>query len=307
MAFDYKKNLEESFKNHIFSSTDPIERHKDVVISVVKIFVEKKKSITGFLRFQSVKQKILQYYTQSLEIKTGDMLEEFFDKLLASKYIKLDKNISYNEKSYKCDQLVQEKTGNRDIIFIEQKIRDNHDSTKKDGQADNFEEKIKAIKHNYPSNSIKAYEWFIDVQYKKYTRYYQQRINNFLSENPNICSAELVYGEAIIENLIGTGSWQEFVDAYNEVKASFISDISSDIEYDFDKDESGIVFNYFKTKRIKAFDVFFTDDYSEVRKAFFKDGIMVTKLNSYFSEKKNSKSQTSIEFRKKYKALMEGN
>ena len=306
MPFDYKTKIEQAFKHHIFSATDAHERQKEIVLMAIRVIVEKKESIIGFLRFQSADQKLVQFITQSLEIKTGDMLEEFFDELLAYKYDRMTKNITYAGKAYKCDQLVRSRDESHEIILIEQKIRDNHDSTKKDGQADNFENKIIALNHIY-NETISAYEWFIDVQYRKYPAYYQRRIDDFMSHNPGLCNAHLIYGEEIIETLIGPGSWQLFVDAYNEVKTNFISDINHDLEYDFDADPDDIVFNYFKNKRKNSFDVFFSDDYSEIRNRFFFGGVMARRLNDYFSETSHRRSQTSIFFREKYNQIYGGN
>ena len=56
--------------------------------------------------------------------------------------------------------------------MIEQKIRDDHDSTKKRGQFVNFVKKIKYLKQEYPTNKISASMWFVDNSLMKNKRYY---------------------------------------------------------------------------------------------------------------------------------------
>ena len=64
---------------------------------------------------------------------------------------------------------------NEKVCLIEQKIRDDHDSTKKRGQYDNFSRKYTALMEKYPGHEIIAVMWFIDDSLKKNRKYYIER------------------------------------------------------------------------------------------------------------------------------------
>ena len=298
MSFDYKKSLKKAFQNHIFSSDDKSIIEKEIIRLSIMALVEKPEKIIGFLRFQSPKQKLVQFLTQSLEIKTGDMLEEFFTDLLSTKFTAQDKYITYLGKNYKCDQLFLQKNG--EVLFIEQKIRDDHDTTKKTGQVDNFETKILGLASKYKVH-INAYEWFIDDNFKKHEVYYQQCIDDFNSKNASICTSYLKYGGPIINDLCGVETWDNFVQAYEETKVDYVSDIPSIINnYDFDNDPSSVIFDYIIHKRKENMGLFFSESFKKVREEFFPSNKMAEKLYNYFSEKKHSKSKTARLFVQQY-------
>ena len=79
----------------------------------------------GLFRPTKPKAKIIQNLTQSNEIRFGDAFE-ILNKKFNEEKLNLDHHFKKNEKIY----------------FVEQKIRDDHDSTKKRGQTDNFEDKL---------------------------------------------------------------------------------------------------------------------------------------------------------------------
>ena len=79
------------------------------------------------------------------------------------------------------------------IYFVEQKVRDDHDSTKKRGQIDNFEKKIIELLKLYNENQLKTYTYFIDPSLIKNKNYYKEKIDK-ISNDYNIYS-KLCYGE----------------------------------------------------------------------------------------------------------------
>lgn len=287
-AFNYIEELDKAFKEKIFSSSDHEDRIKEIVLMCVEVITKQPECILGFLRFQSFKQKMLQLLTQSFEIKTGDMLEIFFTSLIGSKYNVLDKNIidpTDVSIKRKCDQLFE---NDNEIILVEQKIRDNHDSTKKSGQANNFEQKIDILHKIYPDKLIKSYEWFIDDQFTKNKNFYEKIITDLNQRTNAYNSSYLMYGRELIDTFFDPETWNEFVDAYVNVKLSYVTNISDSIDsYDFDNDPDEIVFKSLIRKRNSMLELFFNDEFKEVRKILFSGNIMSEKIYKQFKDKKS--------------------
>lgn len=141
-----------------------------------------------FNKFSTVNfsDKLITAYGQSLQIKTGYFLEEiiknFFEDL-GAKY--LPRRTIPN---YDCDQLFQ---FDNKTILIEQKILDDHDSTKKIGQIMNYLAKKEYLEQHY--ENVITIMWFINDESHKNRNYYLTKI----SKN------ELLYGEEIIPQLEG--------------------------------------------------------------------------------------------------------
>lgn len=58
---------------------------------------------------------------------------------------------------------------NNKVYFIEQKIRDDHDSTKKRGQIENFEKKLNEMISKYGERNLVGISYFIGIKFKKPT------------------------------------------------------------------------------------------------------------------------------------------
>ncbi len=145
--------------------------------------------------------KLIQNITQSHEIRFGDAFEILIENIfIKNGYKLLEKNIKKDDKKKSIDQLFEK---NNQIIFIEQKIRDDHDSSKKVGQISNFEDKIYLLIDKYPNKNIKAYFYFIDPTFKKNKNFYLNEIKN-LSKAYNI-NVYLAYGNELFkyENIDG--------------------------------------------------------------------------------------------------------
>lgn len=293
MPFDFIESLKSAFKNKIYISSSEEERKKEIIKLSLKALSDKPERIVGFLRFQNVKQKIVQFLTQSFEIKTGDMLEEFFTSLLGFHYTNLAKTVN----GLKCDQLFQKIENDFTTIYlIEQKIRDDHDSSKKNGQVENFENKINELRSIYPNAQIRGYEWFIDESFKKYPDFYKNKFNAFKTGKEAWFDGGVFYGGDLINTLCGTGTWDRFVEAYNVVKREYVSDIGLIInDYDFDNDPLDVVFPFFNKKRIKGLKIFFDAGYEEVRASLFSGGLMEEKLNTHFRTKRTQTAAYYIE------------
>lgn len=132
-------------------------------------------------QFAPLEDKIAQYYYTSLGIKFGNCLEKLVKEVI------IENGGEYVERrigDYDCDQLfIYDGT----IYLIEQKVRDDHDSSKKRGQVDNYLNKIEVIKEKYPEYELKSCCWFIDPMFHKNKNYYLKE----LSED------EVLYGKDI--------------------------------------------------------------------------------------------------------------
>lgn len=133
----------------------------------------------GLFRPTKPKAKILQNLLQSNEIRFGDALEVLFEKYFENLgYKNLEKKIQNNNKDKQeyldLDQLF---TDGQYIYFVEQKVRDDHDSTKKRGQMENFEKKINELLNIYKETKIKAFVYFVDYSLVRNKHFYSEEIN----------------------------------------------------------------------------------------------------------------------------------
>ena len=275
--FNYHEELVNVFSKYIFDQAS-VNYRQQIIINVLDKITKEKKRIIGFLRFQTIKEKLTQCISQSYEIKTGYILEDFFEKLFGFYFNNLNKIIN----GYECDQLFED---DNYIYLIEQKIRDDHDTSKRGGQVENFAQKIAALEEKciQENKRLKAYMWFVDDNFKKNMTFYTEKLSHIHNEYTE--NVALYYGRTIVDLLLGnTEIWDNFVESFIATKTAYTSDISGTInDYDFDNDPDGIVFR--KLKRNKArtlIDLFYSDDYAEVRRSLFPDNVMLNNIKEYF-------------------------
>ena len=115
---------------------------------LLKKIAEHPERFIGLFRPSKPGTKILQHLLQSYEIRFGDAFEELIEEILKDLgYEILPKNITTaNGERLSLDQFF---TDGRTYYFIEQKIRDDHDSSKKRGQVANFKAKLEEIFRQY--------------------------------------------------------------------------------------------------------------------------------------------------------------
>ena len=162
-------------------------------------------------------------------------MEEIITEYIAAMgYKNLDKNIGTDSEGnhLSADQIF---TDGKSIFLIEQKIRDDHDSTKKRGQFENFKKKYTLLRNKYPNYTIYASMWFIDDSLKKNKKYYSSEIENqYLYCLGHKIYLNLFYGKKLFSNLFGnTSVWDEICEylSYNkQQRSNEILDIP-----DFDK------------------------------------------------------------------------
>lgn len=180
----------------------------------------------GIFRPTSPKLKLIQNITQSHEISFGDFVEDIITEYLGKYYKNYDKRATYNDEVILFDQLFEY---NNKIFMIEQKIRDDHDSTKKRGQFDNFIKKVEYLKKTYPDKEIEAGMWFVDYTLNKNKKYYYNQMQRY---QDNRVKLHLFYGNEFTNYLDKIAIWEEITDYLIKWKTSE----ENKIELNFEKD-----------------------------------------------------------------------
>lgn len=135
-----------SYEYFIERLTSKIKSDDMLFYELLTAVVNNPKRYTGIFRLTNAKTKLIQNLTQSREIKFGDFMEEIITEYIAKMgYINLNKHLGndYEGNTLNADQVF---TKDDTVYLIEQKLRDDHDSTKKRGQFDNFKKKYLLLK-----------------------------------------------------------------------------------------------------------------------------------------------------------------
>lgn len=205
---------------------------EDVNYEILTKVIENPHRYIGLFRVTNAKTKLIQNITQSCEIKFGDFIEDVLTQYISEMgYQNLDKNIGVDENNdeLNVDQLFKKDDENI-IYLIEQKIRDDHDSTKKRGQYANFIKKIKVIKEKYPNHFVKATMWFSDDALKKNRRYYLEEIQN---NTDNIVKINIFYGKELFEQLFERNDiWEELINHLKENKQERCKEVLNVPDFD---------------------------------------------------------------------------
>lgn len=246
----------------------------------------------GIFRPTKPKTKLIQNITQSHEIKFGDALEESFEDYFRKLGFEiLPKRLSEQETSdnkvYSIDQLFKK---DNIIYLIEQKVRDDHDSTKKVGQFSNFEKKYFEVSRKYSNNEIIPIMWFIDDSLRKNRNYYNNEMNRMAEDYG--CCPKLYYGEELFSrNEDGIQDipyemwseineylilWKETLPDMPEVNF----DINPEDVYEEIKDLSPAIYR-------KLFEN--EDILEQILPIIFTTGEVLRKLKRYFYSKKDKK------------------
>ena len=166
---------------------------------------------TGIFRSTLPKDKLIQNISQSHEINFGDAMEILIEDIFCLyNYTSLQKRYTLrNGDTLSYDQLF---SLNNRIIFIEQKVRDDHDSTKKRGQIGNFKQKLEhLIDLGYSKENTSSYMYFIDDAFKKNMNYYNQEL---IKLNEEGFDCKVVYGEELFEKENIIDGWSSGVVAF---------------------------------------------------------------------------------------------
>jgi hypothetical protein len=174
---------------------------------LIKKITEGPDRYIGLFRPTKPKAKLLQNLLQSNEIRFGDAFETIFEKYFEILgYQNLEKNIKTDDKYLSLDQLF---TDNNYVYFVEQKIRDDHDSTKKRGQIENFEKKIIELLKIYKEDRLKCFTYFIDPSLTKNKNFYREEIKKIKNDYNVEC--QLCYGDEFWQKINHIEIWNELL------------------------------------------------------------------------------------------------
>ena len=162
----------------------------------------------GVFRPTKPRAKLVQNLFQSREIRFGDALEHLLRELITELgFSNLNRNLYVEEgNTLFLDQYFTE---GEQYFFIEQKIRDDHDSSKKRGQINNFEAKLSLLYKKHQNNLI-GIMYFIDPLLSKNKKFYAKELNRL--RNIYHIDLFLFYGSEFFEYLNYPGLWIELVE-----------------------------------------------------------------------------------------------
>jgi len=149
----------------------------------------------------------LQHLLQSHEIRMGDALEEIIEEILKSLGFKILSKTMISE-SGETVSLDQYFTDGKVYYFIEQKVRDDHDSTKKRGQIANFETKLEILNKKHSSELV-GMMYFIDPDLSKNKNYYLQELKRL--EDFYGIKLSLFYGKELFDYLKSPDLWDNIL------------------------------------------------------------------------------------------------
>ncbi len=131
----------------------------------------------GLFRPTRAEAKLLQNLLYSNEIRFGDAFELAIRQYFITEgWHPLPRTlISQDGSVLNVDQLFMK---NDQILFIEQKVRDDHDSTKKRGQINNFEKKLESLVYQYGDKVAWGFFYFIDPSLVKNKTFYTNQLQS---------------------------------------------------------------------------------------------------------------------------------
>lgn len=205
MIISYETFLEKLHKK--------IKSGDDFYLELLETVIDNPSRYCGLFRLSNAKTKLIQNVTQSKEIKFGDFMEDIAtDYIEKLGYRNMQKDLGCDENG---DRLNADQVFIKDevVYLVEQKVRDDHDSTKKRGQFANFDKKVRLIRQQHPDKRLVASMWFIDDGLVKNKNYYQSEMESTIYPNTEL---HLYYGGEFFESLDGGSEvWKEIV-AYLE-------------------------------------------------------------------------------------------
>lgn len=274
MEFEQFKKI---FNNIIF------ERSKADLLEKISEYPNR---YIGIFRATKPKAKILQNLLQSHEIRFGDAFE-----LLIQEYLKLNgftilpkKFSNQNGEVLSIDQCFQK---DDKIYFVEQKVRDDHDSTKKRGQIQNFEKKLNLMLEKYSENQIVGIVYFIDPELVKNRKFYTEELHK-MSKDYNV-QTKIFYGQELFNFLNLPETWNEIMDYLVQWKKE-IPDLP---EMNFDTNAHQ-TFQEIKDLKPLVFRKILQDDeiFNEIILTLFPQKATLKLLFNYFTQKPETIFQT---------------
>lgn len=249
----------------------------DFYKQLLETVIDNPSRYSGLFRLSNAKTKLIQNVTQSNEIKFGDFMEEIVTSYIDSLgYINKTKDLGndINGDRLNVDQVF---TRENVLYLVEQKIRDDHDSTKKRGQFSNFVKKCELIRQQYPNYELNASMWFIDDSLMKNKNYYRSEMRDYQLDQTRL---NLYYGEEFFNSLIGGKAvWEEILSHLTRMRI----ENSDEIVYIPDFDISDEIFDALKhisDLRLRKL-LSNNDKYVQLRTELFTTGHNIKRIKAF--------------------------
>jgi len=184
--------------------TQILDKHlrEEQIERVLEALAKSPQRFTGIFRPSTPREKLIQYVIQSRGIKFGDAFEEVISEILSrSRYSALPKTLKAEGKGKLACDLLFKSPDRLSILLVEQKMRDDHDSAKRDGQFQNFERKVKAVCNQYSGFKLHAIMYFVDPEQEKNKSYYTSECNKLKTSLPAHATLDVLYGEKFFNYL----------------------------------------------------------------------------------------------------------
>lgn len=237
----------------------------------------------GIFRPTKPKAKIIQNLLQSHEIRFGDAFEAITTLYLSENgFNNLPKTLKNSiDDNLNIDQLFEK---NGKYYFVEQKMRDDHDSTKKRGQIQNFEKKLEVLIAKYGETNVTGFFYFVDSDLNKNKKYYQAEIAK-LEKSYNV-ELHLHYGKDFFAYFAIPNIWEEIIDYLRKWKNN-IADFP-EINFDIDAEET---FEEIQKLPTASFRKLFENDevFKEIILTVFPAKKTLFLLKDYFESKSSTK------------------
>jgi len=244
----------------------------------------------GLFRPSKPETKILQNILQSHEIRFGDALEELIEEIL--------KDLGYSILPKKIATVIGEElsidqffTDGKNYYFIEQKVRDDHDSTKKRGQIKNFETKLEELFKRY--SNIVGIMYFVDPDLTKNRKFYTEELKRLKKKYK--VPLYLFYGKELFECLKNPAYWEILLKWLARWKESLPK--IPEVNFDINPHDS---FEAIKNLEVKYWKKLLKNEklWEEgIIKAIFRSGATLKLMLDYFA------TQTSDDYRELSKLL----
>lgn len=236
----------------------------------------------GLFRPTKPKAKILQNLLQSHEIRFGDAFEIAIEQYLIIKGCTiLPKRFTTDSgDTLSIDQCFLK--GNK-VYFIEQKVRDDHDSTKKRGQIENFEKKLDIMINQYSEEELVGIFYFIDPDLVKNKTFYVAELKKMTSDY-NV-ETQIFYGKPLFDFLGYSDIWDEIL-KYLEIWKKEIPDLP-EINFDLDAQHT---FEEIKDLKPLVFRKLFENEeiFKEIVLTLFPNKTTLKLLYDYFLTKQET-------------------
>ncbi|MDD5904388.1 MAG: hypothetical protein PUC64_05430 [Clostridium sp.] len=265
-----------AYEEFISKLNERIKEDADFNFELLETVIKNPNRYTGIFRLSNARTKLIQNVTQSREIKFGDFMEGIITEYIRRMgYKNLEKNIGVDTdgNALSADQVF--KQGNT-IYLIEQKIRDDHDSTKKRGQYDNFRKKYTLLKTQNPNDTIEATMWFIDDSLIKNRNYYLSEAASSTAEGINI---RILYGSELFSALFSRiDIWQEICSHLARNKSERSNEVLEIPDFDRSPEMLEALITL-KRIRPRLYDKLLSDkpEYVQLRSELFNSGANINK------------------------------